>query len=93
MEYRICRYCEDTDNARRMIKYSTRSYAHWSCLLGRKSIEDGLEWLRSLPSHEIRNSPVMAIQEWLDARGWTGQRALELLLGMAKAADRKSAKP
>ena len=90
MEYRICRLCESQDSARGMIKYSVRSYAHWACQLRRMSLEGGLEWLRSLPAHEIRNSPVLVVQDWLDVRGWTGGRAMELLLGMAKAADKRS---
>jgi hypothetical protein len=69
-----------------MIKYSVRSYAHWSCFLKRKSLEDGLEWLRSLPSHEIRNAPVLIVQDWLEERGWKGERSMELLLNAAKGA-------
>lgn len=86
MEYRICRFCEDQDDACRMIQYATRSYAHWACLLWRKSLEDGLEWIRNLPSHEVRNAPVLIVQAWLEERGWTGERSIELLLSAAKAA-------
>jgi hypothetical protein len=69
-----------------MIHYSVRSYAHWSCLLKRASLEDGLTWIRSLPSHEIRNAPVLIVQDWLEERSWTGERSMELLLRAAKAA-------
>lgn len=89
MEYRICRFCEDQDDARRMIQYAVRSYAHWACLLKRKPIEAGLEWIRSLPSHEIRNAPVLIVQDWLDERGWEGDRGMELLLSAAKAASHR----
>lgn len=92
MEYRICRLCEDSDSTRRMIKYSTRAYAHWGCMLKRKSLEDGIAWLRGLPSHEIRNAPVLVVQDWLDERGWTGDRSMELLLGAAKEAELREAR-
>jgi hypothetical protein len=92
MEYRICRLCEDSDSTRRMIKYSVRSYAHWACQLRRMSLEDGLTWLRSLSSHQIRNAPVLVVQDWLDERGWSGSRALELLLAAAQASDLREAR-
>lgn len=69
-----------------MIKYSPVAYAHWGCQLKRKSLEDGLTWLRSLPFHEIRQAPVLIVQGWLDERGWRGDRSLELLLTMVKEA-------
>jgi hypothetical protein len=93
MEYRICRLCESQDDSRRMIKYSVRSYAHWDCQLRRMSLEDGLAWLRTLPAHELRHTPVLVVQDWLDVRGWVGGRAMELLLGMVKAADKRSVSP
>jgi hypothetical protein len=76
-----------------MIKYSVRSYAHWNCLLKRKSLEDGLAWLRGLHSHEVRNAPVLIVQNWLEARGWKGERSMELLLSAAKDANRREARP
>jgi hypothetical protein len=91
MEYRICRLCESQDSVRGMIKYSARSYAHWACQLRRMSLGEGLAWMRSLPAHEIRNSPVLVVQDWLDVRGWTGERAMELLLGLVQAADKRGA--
>lgn len=86
MEFRICRLCESRDSTRHMIEYLAGSYSHWKCHLNRKSLEGGLEWIRTLPSHQIRNAPVLIVQDWLDGRGWEGDRAMELLLNAAKAA-------
>ena len=87
MEYRICRLCEESDDTSRLVQYSVRSYAHWKCLLDRKSLEDGIAWIRGLYSHQIRKAPVLIVQDWLDKRGWTGDRAMELLLQAAKEKD------
>jgi hypothetical protein len=89
MEYRICRLCESEDSTNHML-YIARSYAHLECRLKRMSLEDGLAWLRSLSAHDIRNAPPLVVQNWLNALGWTGDRALELLLGMANEADKRS---
>jgi len=89
MEHRICRLCEGSDDTRHLIQYAVRSYAHWSCYLKRRSLEDGLAWIRGLHSHEIRSAPVLIVQDWLEARGWEGERAMELLLSAAKDADRR----
>lgn len=91
MEHRICRLCEESDETRRLIQYAVRSYAHWGCYLKRKSLEDGLAWIRGLHSHEIRQAPVLVVQEWLEERGWTGDRSMEILLDAAKAAARREA--
>lgn len=87
MEERICRLCEESDDTRRLIQYAVRSYSHWGCYLKRKSLEDGLAWIRGLHSHEIRQAPVLVVQDWLEARGWTGERSMEILLQAAKAAS------
>lgn len=92
MEHRICRLCEDSDDVRHLVQYAVRSYVHWKCHLNRKSLDDGLAWLRSLHSHQIRNAPVLIVQDWLDARGWEGERSLELLLQMLKDVDQREAK-
>lgn len=86
MEHRFCRLCEDRDDVRNMIKYSPVSYAHWACQLKRKSLGDGMAWLRSLPFQDIRQAPVLIVQDWLNDRNWKGTRSLELLLNMAKEA-------
>jgi len=92
MEYRICRLCESSDEVRHLVQYAVRSFVHWKCYLNRKSLEDGLAWLRGLHSHQLRNAPVLIVQEWLDARGWEGDRSLELLLQMLKDVDQREAK-
>lgn len=92
MEHRICRLCESSDSVARMVKYAVRSYVHWGCRLKRSSLEDGLAWLRSMPSHVIQGAPVLKIQGWLDDRGWKGERALELLLQAAKSASTRESR-
>lgn len=87
MEYRICRLCEESDDTSHLVQYAVRSYAHWKCFLSRKSLEDGLAWIRGLYSHQIRNAPVLIVQDWLDKRGWDGDRAMELLLQAVKDAE------
>lgn len=91
MEHRICRLCEESDDTDRMIKYATRSYAHWGCFLKRKSLEDGLAWIKALYSHEIHRVPVLIFQGWLDQRGWAGDRGMEILLRAATAAELREA--
>ena len=43
-------------------------------------------------AHEIRRAPVLIVQEWLDARGWEGDRSMELLLQAVKDAEKREAR-
>ena len=92
MEYRICRLCEESDDTKRLIQYAVRSYVHWKCFLSRKSLEDGLAWIRGLHAHEIRRAPVLIVQEWQDARGWEGDRSMDLLLQDVEDAENREAR-
>lgn len=45
-----CRFCGEFDNDDRMVRYSTRHLAHFSCYLDRKPLSDLKPWkIRTFP--------------------------------------------